>query len=181
MLKKLITTIAVTICCLVDPLPVKAQNTYDDHKELLTTIQDLGVVTLINHKIHCTKSEFAGIYYTNGMLIICQENRKANNGIQIDWTEGDLDTLRHEAHHIVQDCAIGNIGDDKIGRMFSTNKEFFDFIENSSYTENQLVNMYMKLREDLSEEESFLEIEAYVVAKDIPAESIKRKIVDYCN
>ena len=182
MLKKFIATIAVAVCCLADPLPVRAQNNLqEDYKELWSTIQGIGVVTLINHKIHCDNPIFAGIYYTNGMLVICQENRKENNGIEIDWTNYDLDTLRHEAHHIVQDCAVGRVGDDKIGRMFTNDKELFKFIDLSSYTEDQIFDLYQKLSKNLSQEETLLEIEAYLVAKDIPANSIRAKIIDYCN
>jgi len=33
----------------------------------------------------------------------------------------------------------------------------------------------------LNEEETLIEIEAYVVAKDIPVEYITNKIVEFCN
>ena len=185
MLKKLIATIAITICCLADPLPVRAQHQIGaylkdnkDHRQLVETISNLGVVVLVNHKFHCIHKEFAGLYYDNGVLVICQDNRPENNGIEVKWTDNDLDTLRHEAHHIVQDCALGTIADGKMSRMFVNEEEYFDFVEDTSL---DLVKLYTKLREMLNEEETLIEIEAYVVAKDIPVEYITKKIVKFCN
>ena len=185
MLKKLIATIAVTICCLANPLPVKAQHQIgaylkdnEGHRQLVESIKNLGVIVLVNHKLHCISKEFAGLYYDNGVLVICQDNRPENNGIEVEWTDNDLDTLRHEAHHIVQDCALGTIADGKMIRMFVNEDEYFDFIEGSSL---DLVELYTKLREILSEEETLIEIEAYVVAKDIPVGHINKKIIEFCN
>ena len=181
MFKKLIATIATTICCLADPLPANAQNSFEDHNELWKAIQSVGVVTLINHPIHCKDRTFAGIYYDNAMLVICQDNREANNGVQVEWTDNDLDTLRHEAHHIVQDCAIGTVGDTIMGRMFADDDEFFSFVKESSYTEDNLIGLYTKLRENLTDKEALIEVEAYVIAKDIPAKFITNKLLEFCN
>jgi len=181
MLKKLIATIATTICCLADPLPANAQNSFEDHNELWEAIQSVGVVTLVNHPIHCKDRTFAGIYYDNAMLVICQDNREANNGVQVEWTDNDLDTLRHEAHHIVQDCAVGTVGDYRMERMFADDNEFFSFISKSSYGEENLIKLYTKLRENLNDEQALIEVEAYVIAKDIPAKSITKKLLEFCN
>ena len=179
MFKKLIATIATTICCLADPLPVMAQNTYDDHTELWSTIRDLGIATLINNKIQCRNPNKAGSYYTNGLLVICQDNREENNGIQVEWTDNDLDTLRHEAHHIVQDCASGKIADDKVTTVFTEDK-LMSFLEGSSYSDDQLLVLYKTLKEQLSPQDILLELEAYAVAKDITARDIKNKLIEFC-
>jgi hypothetical protein len=113
------------------------------------------------------------------MLVICQENRESNNSIQIDWTAEDLDTLRHEAHHLIQDCASGKIADDKITTVF-TEDELVGFLEDSSYSDDQLLALYKTLKEQLSPEEILLELEAYAVAKDIPAREIKNKLIEFC-
>ena len=54
-------------------------------------------------------------------MVICQE-QKRSVGVETTWTEEDLDTLRHEAQHLIQDCmdgsrqgALGSVYKDPIG------------------------------------------------------------------
>ena len=54
-------------------------------------------------------------------MVICQENKRSV-GVEVQWTEEDLDTLRHEAQHLIQDCmdgsrqgALGAVYKDPIG------------------------------------------------------------------
>ncbi len=39
-------------------------------------------------------------------LVVCQDNGVAG-GPAVAWTANDLDTLRHEAQHFIQDCRVG--------------------------------------------------------------------------
>ena len=50
----------------------------------------------------------------HGTMVICQENRIKGSHEMVSWTEGDLDTLRHESHHLVQDCIGGSGRGDKV-------------------------------------------------------------------
>ena len=115
------------------------------------------------------------------MLVVCQDNSYAG-GPQVEWTANDLDTLRHEAHHVVQDCALGTIGDDRFERLFNTEEDLIDFLSKSSYTPEQLSELVRVLVEDgLSQEDILMEVEAYVVAQDIDATSISNKLNEFCN
>ena len=38
----------------------------------------------------------------------------------VQWTENDLDTLRHEAMHVLQDCSAGRVGDGLLESTMTT-------------------------------------------------------------
>ena len=158
-------------------VPVNA--TPEDHRYLAETIQSLGVPLTLNSKVHCLKGE-SGSYFSAGFMIICQDHRK-DDGKQVSWTENDLDTLRHEAHHMIQDCAKGTIGDRKMSLMFDNEKEFTRFISNSGYTQQQLqqiIKHYQK--QGVTGYDLLIELEAFAVARSIPANLIADKLKEYC-
>ena len=157
-----------------------AQNTFKDHEDLFRAIQEVGVTVTVNSKLHCDKG-MDGIYYPAPMLlIICQDNMKTHAKYEA-WTSNDLDTLRHEAHHVVQDCAAGGLGDGKLTTMFNEN-ELVNFLKASpSYSLDELRSLYSGLNEDgLSNIVIQQELEAYVVAKDISAATISTKVRQFC-
>jgi len=166
---------------ILTPGVAKAQNSSSDHLQLWNALQQVGVTTFYNHPIHCHKDKKVdGLYYPySAMLVVCQDNMTTPSKEQ-DWTPNDFDTLRHEAHHVVQDCAYGVLGDGRMGPMF-TNDELVTFLDNSSYSYEQLNALYESLKgrglNDMSIQE---EMEAHVVASDIPAETISAKVIEFC-
>ena len=59
--------------------------------------------------VQCDETKALGWYQGMGpVMVICQENREVA-GEQVEWTEEDYDTLRHEAQHLIQDCKDGRI------------------------------------------------------------------------
>lgn len=158
-------------------VPVNA--TPEDHRYLAQTIQSLGVPLTLNSKVHCPPGE-SGSYFAAGFMIICQDHR-TEDGKQVSWTENDLDTLRHEAHHLIQDCAKGTIGDRKMSLMFDNEKQFTLFISNSGYTQEQLqqiIKHYQK--KGVTGYDLLMELEAFAVARSIPANLIADKLKEYC-
>lgn len=158
-------------------VPVNA--TPEDHRYLAQTIQSLGVPLTLNSKVHCPPGE-SGSYFAAGFMIICQDHR-TEDGKQVSWTENDLDTLRHEAHHLLQDCAKGTIGDRKMSLMFNNEKDFKRFISNSGYTQEQLqqlIKHYQK--QGVTGYDLLMELEAFAVARSIPANLIADKLKEYC-
>ena len=152
----------------------------EQHRYLAQTIRSLGVPVTINTKLHCRPGE-SGSYFSAGFMVICQDNRN-NEGVEVGWTENDLDTLRHEAHHMIQDCAAGGIGDRKTSLMFNSEKEFYQFLSNSSYTTEQLKQIATHYeKQGVTGYDLLMELEAFVVAKDIPANLIADKLKEYCN
>ena len=160
------------------PTASLAENTFEDHVNLWTALQDVGVTTILNHKIHCkTNVKMDGIYFPfAAMLVICQDLAKGTD--EAYWTKNDLDTLRHEAHHIVQDCAIGGLGDGRAALLFAEKDEF-----NSVVLPILGAARVQQIRKDysfLSEKDIRLELEAFAVADTVPAASIAAKIKQFC-
>tara|TARA_B100000925_G_scaffold162682_1_gene122156 strand:+ start:745 stop:1287 length:543 start_codon:yes stop_codon:yes gene_type:complete len=180
-MKKFLTSILASASLFV-PNAALAENTFEDHVELFNTIKDTGITVLINPKLHCMYSDIDGFYHRDAaLLVVCQDNSYAG-GPQVEWTANDLDTLRHEAHHVVQDCALGGIGDGRFELLFSEEGKLAEFISKSSYTEEQVEDIVSWLTDEgLSEENILMEVEAYVVAQDIDATSISNKIKEFCN
>ena len=162
------------------PTNAKANDVVKEHKELARTIVSLGVPVSINTNIHCPSGESGG-YFSAGFMVICQDNRTAN-GKEVEWTANDLDTLRHEAHHLIQDCASGTIGDGKMSLMFNSEKEIYQFLSNSNYTVEQLKQIAAHYeKQGVTGYDLLMELEAFVVAKDIPPHYISRKLIGYCS
>ena len=157
-----------------------AQNTFEDHEDLFLALQQAGVTVTVNSKLHCNRGA-DGMYYPGSvLLVICQDNMQTHAKNEA-WTNNDLDTLRHEAHHVIQDCAADSLGDGKLTTMFNED-QLIDFLKTSpSYTLDQLKALYAELKQDgLSDLGIQQEMEAYVVAKDIPAASISEKVRQFC-
>jgi len=156
-----------------------AQNTFEDHETLYQTLQEVGVTVAVNSKLHCNEDR-DGVYYPGiGLLVICQDNM-VSHGKQENWTANDLDTLRHEAHHVVQDCAAESLGDGLLTTLFPEDK-LVEFLKNSSVSLEGLKGLYEMLNEQgLSDLVIQQEMEAYVVARDIPASSINTKLRQFC-
>ncbi len=102
----------------------RADNSPEAHMKLLQTAQDKGVVVVLNPP-HCLKpwaKDIRGAYIpTIPALVICQEGTVGNSEVR-DLTEADLVTIRHEGHHLVQDCLNG-WGNGKLTNMFSDNNK----------------------------------------------------------
>lgn len=156
-----------------------AQNTFDDHEQLFNTLQEAGVTVAINPELHCVGDK-DGVYYPYAsLLVICQDNL-VTYGKQEPWTDNDFDTLRHEAHHVVQDCAADSLGDGILSTLFPED-ELIEFLANSSATLDQLKDLYATLhKQGMSDLKIQQEMEAYVVAYDVPASSISNKIREFC-
>ena len=86
--------------------------TFDDHVKLSEAVRSTGTTFLINPD-RCDTSGAYGWYWARDgkyrELVICQVNKEKGSNEQKDWTSEDLDTLRHEAHHLVQDCRDGSL------------------------------------------------------------------------
>ena len=180
MKKFLISVIAAA--SILTPGVALAENGPEDHRKLWNTLQSLGIVTLYNHKLHCDPNvDVDGIYYYNsGTLIICQDNMKSHL-VEEQWTENDFDTLRHEAHHVLQDCSNGRLLDGKMGLFFQGDKHY-QFVAGSSLSEEELMRLYRTLENaGLDYEGIKEEIEAHIVARDIPAQMIEQKLIQICS
>ena len=171
--------------------PVVAAPTYEDretiqeHIELLNTIQGLGINVVINDHLTCTAhKDVAGYWHgARRTFALCQESlRYSSNPV---WTgevilasDDDLDTIRHEAHHIVQDCVDGKI--DGGLQPFFNNEDLATFLsEYPDWKEDKIVSTYRK--DGASNTVIKFEIEAWAVADMVPAEAISNVLTQVCN
>jgi len=176
---KLVSTILGSSLLFFTPsLEAKAS---DGHEELWDTLQQVGITIVVNNTPHCREGTISGAYLPmDRTLIVCQDNRGPFTTKQIAWTRNDLDTLRHEAHHVVQDCLEGGMGDGYARPMFDDKQEFNQFVQ-SALNMAQIDNIIESYRRyGATDHVVLLELEAFAVAKDIDPELIADAIMNLC-
>ena len=159
--------------------PVHAQNNHDDHRRLWNTLQSIGITTILNEPTQCN-DQVSGAYGSSaGILIVCQDNSKSAYSVS-EWTQNDYDTLRHEAHHVVQDCADNRIGDNNLVPLFS-GEELEEFVSNV-LTDEQVDRIVKEYRSyGVSDDVVIAEIEAFAVARSVSADAIANKLIEFCS
>ena len=180
-MKKFLYSALAGLSALATATPSFAGNTFDDHVDLFKALQEVGVTIKLNHQARCSSGETDGGYASDlAFMVICQDNA-IPGGEQVRWTENDLDTLRHEAHPVIQDCNMGTLSDGDLGLFFWEEGELTEWLNNSSWSRAQLIEVSKTLRENgLSWDEVKLELEAYTVATDIDASLIAKKVRSFC-
>lgn len=177
-MKKFIATVTAIAATLTATPSYASDNSHDAHIKLVKNLTKVGVTLIVNNPIHCPSSRVGGgsYYPGNAMLIVCQDDGKGDSQM-VNWSENDYDTLRHEAHHAIQDCAEGEIADNRMAMLFD-GAEFLDFTKGLEKTVDKL---YQLQREDgLSGKQAMEEVEAYIVAEYIDANSIANKVLEFC-
>ena len=176
----------VTSAFLLAPLPAaQAGNTLADHDRLWSAIENTGTTILVNHPEACEDSWGGGVYsMQNGhsYLVICQdEGKRAGTNNQVRWSPNDLDTLRHEAHHLLQDCLEGVRGDGELAPLMSTVDAHRQFVTSALTQEriNQIVKTYSE--DGADNEILILELEAFAVAEDVDASRIANGVAKACS
>ena len=96
--------------------PTTPRGLDDGHRALWSVLREHGVEAHVNPNQVCgdPSAEFMGVYFYAEradvpVLVVCQDNRIAWDETEVTWTANDLDTLRHEAVHYLQDCINGDI------------------------------------------------------------------------
>jgi len=180
-IKKIISS-AVAALALTVPSGAFAQTNefHQKHVYLWDTIHRAGVEILLNDPKHCTSEEQDGAYLPQSrLLVICQDNARPG-GPQVRWTANDYDTLRHEAHHIIQDCAAG----DGLGGYSVTlfdREGLLTFVNQSDLTKDQIeriIKSYQRQGHPLNV--VAMEVEAFVTASDVGADLIAEKLIQTC-
>ena len=170
--------LAATLLAASTALPAQA-GIMEDHEFLWNAIGRVGVERRINDPTEC-KDGYDGFYIQQAsgpMMVICQTNA-TKPYTQVAWTANDLDTLRHEAHHIVQDCAAGRINDLRTAPIFNK-QELISFVRGSGYTNAQLQSIWNSYSHK-SEAVQIREIEAFAVARSVDARTIGNKVLEFC-
>jgi len=157
----------------------QASNTLKDHNVLWHAIKNSGTPIFVNIPSECRGNWGGGSYITfpdtRTVLLVCQDNgQKAGADNQVKWTANDLDTLRHEGHHIVQDCVYGTKGDRWLDPVFTGN-QFKEFVTSSLSQDriNFILRSYPAHKHDT-------ELEAFAVAEVVDASAIANAVTKYC-
>ncbi len=88
------------------------------HELLVQEIRSNGVKIIINDPF-CGEEEGLNGFYAGAekKLVVCQDNGVAGGPV-VAWTANDLDTLRHEAQHFIQDCRVGSNNDHVLAPVY---------------------------------------------------------------
>ncbi len=151
--------------------PVSA-GVFEDHTELARAVASTGTDLLINVAACQTKDALGWYHAAKGELVICQEN--ATGSEMVAWTAEDLDTLRHEAHHLVQDC-MDNVLDGDLETVYVEPAELIGTV----LTKQQVLNI-LDWYKDAPDTRKLMELEAFSVAiMNDPLEQVA-DIKKYC-
>ena len=147
------------------------------HDELKRALNDVGVEVFLNETKLCNGSK-SGMYSPDyDAILICQDDRIETSDQEVEWTENDYDTLRHESQHVVQDCMEG-IDNNKMSLFFSNEIEYLEFVimglTKSEFF--QIVEAYRPLGDDVL----LNKLEAFAVAKNVKSETISKAVRGVC-
>ncbi len=161
---KLKQLLAITALFAVAPAALAGPryNLNQAHLNLIDAVKTTGVAVKVNTS-SCYKgdgSKLFGWYWSkHSELVVCQSNSDASDvNTLLDFTSEDLDTLRHEAQHLIQDCMDGTLQgslDPVYTRPLAMGKLVMGQPE---------VLRVFEAYADLSVERQILEVEAFAVA-----------------
>jgi len=173
-MNKLTTIALTTITALATTAPgAMAESNYSHHVLLGQVVSSTGIEYKIN-PVECWEKNAMGWYWAyNNEFVVCQENKRSV-GVEVNWTEEDLDTVRHEAQHLIQDCIDGS----RQGALSSVYKDVPGLVKSvlSTNSIRSIIHAYS----DQSEHIISMELEAFAVASmNKPLEQVS-DIKHYC-
>lgn len=181
MFKTILSTISAALLATLPTATLAAGNDYQAHANLWAAVNETGVRTYINPS-QCggSGSSISGFYSSTGaVLVVCQDNRQ-QVGVEVEWTDNDLDTLRHEAQHLIQDCLDGR-GDQSLLNFLDTREELKAYV--TSILTNEQIGGIIKAYSDRGADEKtiLLELEAFAVAQNESASAIATGVRNFCS
>jgi len=174
--KHIIISLITAVTAVMSP-SVQASELLDQHQSLWNDLEAVGVDIYVNDPGACKQGSFDGRYISAlRRLDVCQDNYTPYT--QAQWTSNDLDTLRHEAHHVLQDCN-GEPFDSQLNKFFPTG-DYQEFVS-SVLTEAQINKIIDSYRlSGASDYMIELELEAFSVAQSVSAHIIGNKLIEFC-
>ena len=161
--------------------PAHARSLPDDHNKLLNTLHENGVQVWVNHPNQiCGDNTIDGAYIVfkdTQNLVVCQDNYDLGNDYTVvSWTDNDLDTIRHEAFHVIQDCMVGETDDYTLDTVFVSTQEV---VVHLGIEEAQRIYTTYAMR-GANEQVIRLELEAFYAARFMSASEIEQTYNKYC-
>ena len=173
-MNKITTTLLSALALVATTAPqALAKSNYSDHVTLGNVVRSTGINFKIN-PARCWERDSYGWYwaYANEM-VICQENKRSV-GVEAQWTEEDLDTLRHEAQHLIQDCMDGE-RQGALGAVYKDPSGLAKDVLGDDDIQN-IIEAYS----DVSEHIKVMELEAFSVAAMNDPLDQARDIQNFC-
>ena len=163
---------ALTALSTVAAPSAHATNVDNNHIRLAQAIRSTGITLTVN-PIACYSTAAFGWYSSSDReMVICQESAKGT--YEVDWTAEDLDTLRHEAQHLVQDCMDGEI-DGVLGSVYQE-----PITLGKQVLGEEGVQRVLEAYSEASDHIKVMEIEAFSVARmNDPLEQVA-DIANFC-
>ena len=160
----------------------------DSHQRLWDSLEASGVSAHVNPREVCgnPRVNVMGLYTYNphmnrSLMAICQDFRNQNTLEETVWTNNDLDTLRHESIHYLQDCLDGNKDltlspiFDGPGGLSPVDGDYSDVLDGlGREAANRIAYRYQRRGAD--SRTIRLEHEAFYLASEVPAEDIAATI-----
>ena len=156
-------------------VPVEANEHFRDHYNLALAVESVGVDFQLNppacyYKVN--HNTYGWYWAEHNQLVVCQINATDTN--EVPWTREDLDTLRHEVHHLVQDC----MDDELNGHLHAVYEDPHRLAVD--WLGRDMIRLIRHGYADQSSHLQLMELEAFSVAKmDDPQEQL-RDIMNYC-
>ncbi len=156
-------TILSTIAAIATTTPAMANGNqeYSAHITLGQTIRSTGIEFKLNPR-ECEAKNAMGWYWAaKNEMVICQENHVPAHGFgtEVFWTAEDLDTLRHEAQHLIQDCIDGS----RQGRLSAVYKDPIELAQ--EVLGDRGIRSVLGMYSDASDHIKVMELEAFAVAR----------------
>lgn len=183
MLKRLSTIAAALVVTTVSAVEAAPRTgTFEDHQRLWSAIRSTGTVVALNNA-ECFKPDGPAGYYAydnrgNSEFVVCQDN--AVSSAEVEWTANDLDTLRHEAVHLIQDCADGVRADGYLTPL-GTSDEIMDLVDRSIGREQaqHIVRVYQN--NGVTDAADLMsEVEAFSAAYSVSANTLSDMVMEAC-
>jgi len=192
MFKQLLATATTLGLLAASPAMAMVEGFDSQHQMLLDTLRSKGVYVALNVPQVCdavkTNKSTHGVYFYNSnkdvaMMAICQDF--GGQGEEVQWTANDLDTLRHESIHYLQDCMDGELDGamvplyDGPGGYSPIDLNIKDVVAAIGYEQDtSIIATYT--RSGASDEVIRLELEAFLSASKIKADMIAQSIDVNC-
>ena len=183
-MKKFFAAVALGVTAIGTLSPVQAAQLNQEHQELWDTLEGVGISVHVNEPDVCEDNWGGGMYIQHegdGYLIVCQDKgENAGTDNQVQWSANDYDTLRHEAHHVIQDCKAGDIADGELEPVLDDVRQHERFVR-SSLSQRRIkwiIENYVAKGAD--RDTIILELEAFSVAQGVSATQITRGLDKLC-
>ena len=148
-----------------------------DNTNISTTQFRLMVTIKINDPRECNKG-IDGSYYLIYILHICQDNARPG-GPEIDC-QPRFGYPEHEAHHMVQDCVLGRLGDSQLKPLYGNRGEVMAFVRGTIGEQMAYRLMNGPAYRDAPDHVKLTEMEAFAAAAHINPTQIADKLNELC-